>query len=186
VELPQLETERLRVRPFTLADRAACERLMQSLGDAGVRHEWLTWVVLNVDELEQLHQPPYGDRALTLRANGEVVGIGGLVPSFGPFGTLPGFDVDPESAAARRNTPEFGLYWALAPEHRGKGYATEAARALIDYAFNTLNLRRIIATTEYTNEASMAVMRRLGMRIERNPNPEPFWFQIVGVLENTR
>ncbi|MGH2520966.1 MAG: GNAT family N-acetyltransferase, partial [Anaerolineales bacterium] len=64
------------------------------------------------------------------------------------------------------------------------GYATEAARALIGYAFRELNLRRIVATTDYTNEASIAVMRRLGMRIEKNPYPEPEWFQVVGVLEN--
>jgi RimJ/RimL family protein N-acetyltransferase len=76
-----------------------------------------------------------------------------------------------------------GLYWALAPAHRGNGYATEAARALIDHAFGALNLARIVATTERSNTASRAVMRRLGMRVEENPLPEPEWFQVVGWLE---
>ena len=54
---------------------------------------------------------------------------------------------------------------------------------MIDYAFETLRLGRILAGTEYDNMASIGVMRRLGMRIERNPYPVPEWFQIHGVLE---
>ena len=50
--------------------------------------------------------------------------------------------------------------------------------------FETMNLGRIIATTEFENTASMAVMGKLGMRIERNPAPDPPWLQVVGVLEN--
>jgi RimJ/RimL family protein N-acetyltransferase len=45
-----------------------------------------------------------------------------------------------------------------------------------------MNLGRIIATTEYGNERSVAVMRKLGMTILRNPSREPEWFQIVGLL----
>jgi RimJ/RimL family protein N-acetyltransferase len=76
-----------------------------------------------------------------------------------------------------------GLYWALAPAHRGQGYATEAARALIEHAFDAFGLARILATTERGNAASQAVMRRLGMRVEENPLPQPEWFQVVGWLE---
>ena len=57
-------------------------------------------------------------------------------------------------------------------------------KALIDYGFRVWNLDRIIAQTSYDNGASMAVMRRAGMRIERNPNPEPEWFQVVGVIDH--
>src|SRR4051812_1559936 len=46
--------------------------------------------------------------------------------------------------------------------------------------------RRIVAATEHDNLASIGVMRRLGMRIERNPDPEPHWFQTVGVLFNPK
>ena len=38
--------------------------------------------------------------------------------------------------------------------------------------------------TNYDNAASIGVMRRLGVAIERNPLPEPPYMQIVGVLEN--
>ena len=76
------------------------------------------------------------------------------------------------------------MFYAIAPAHQHKGFASEAAQALVDYAFKTLNLKRIVATTSYDNSGSMGVMRKLGMHIERNPLPEPSWMQIVGILEN--
>ncbi len=42
----------------------------------------------------------------------------------------------------------------------------------------------MIATTEFNNVASQAVMRKLGMRLERNEYNQPPWLQVVGVLEN--
>ena len=190
MRIPVLETERLLIRPFALDDLEACHQLfdvearteVQSLAE---RKRWLEWSVMNYDELVKLDQPPYGDRAVVLRSTGQLVGSVGLVPYIAPFGLLPSFGDVAGSAAARRSTPEVGLFWALSFEGRGHGYATEAARALIDYAFSALNLRRIIATTDHANVASIAVMRRVGMRIEKNPYPDPPWLQVVGILENT-
>ena len=105
----------------------------------------------------------------------------GLVPSLGPFGLLPSW---PEPGRGFR--PEVGLYWAVAPEHRRRGIAAEAAAALIDHAFAELDLARVVATTERENIASIGVMRRLGMRVEQNPEPEPAWFQVVGILSHDR
>ena len=82
-------------------------------------------------------------------------------------------------------TPEVGLYYAISPAHRRQGYATEAARALIDYAFQHLHLRRILATTESDTLPSHSVMRKLGMHIQPNPLPNPPWLQTVGLLEST-
>jgi len=56
--------------------------------------------------------------------------------------------------------------WGLGVEHRGRGYATEAARALMDYGFNSLGLHRIHADTGTDNLASWKIMERLGMRRE--------------------
>ena len=70
-------------------------------------------------------------------------------------------------------TPEVGLFWAIDAAYRRQGYASEAAQALIDFAFNEMRLGRIIATTETDNLASQAVMRKLGMRICHNPLPTP-------------
>jgi RimJ/RimL family protein N-acetyltransferase len=52
--------------------------------------------------------------------------------------------------------------WRFAPDAWGQGYATEAARAALDYGFD-LSIDEIIAFTARTNLASQAVMRRLGM-----------------------
>jgi len=62
--------------------------------------------------------------------------------------------------------------------------ATEAARALVAFAFAHLHLKRIVAMTEEDNTASIAVMQRLGMTVQRHPDPAPEWFQVVGILDN--
>ena len=58
------------------------------------------------------------------------------------------------------------------------------ARLLTPFArLRARRLGRIVATTDNDNHASIGVMRRLGMRIEANPFPEPFYFQTIGILD---
>ena len=57
--------------------------------------------------------------------------------------------------------------WRLAAEFWGRGYATEAARAALDFAFCELRLPEVVAFTVPANVRSRAVMERLGMT--RNP-----------------
>jgi RimJ/RimL family protein N-acetyltransferase len=52
------------------------------------------------------------------------------------------------------------------PDVGGQGYATEATRALIDFAFDELAAHRVFARTDARNTASAALLRRLGMREE--------------------
>src|SRR5215469_4957730 len=87
-------------------------------------------------------------------------------------------------AFAQLYSPEFGLYYALSPAYKRQGYATEAAQALINYAFTHLHLKQSVTTTTTGNEASIGVMRKVGMRIEKNTSPDPPGFQVVGILEN--
>jgi RimJ/RimL family protein N-acetyltransferase len=54
--------------------------------------------------------------------------------------------------------------WRLAAAHWGKGYATEAARAALEFGFRRLGLDEIVAYTVPANARSRAVMERLGMR----------------------
>jgi RimJ/RimL family protein N-acetyltransferase len=182
--MPRLETERLIVRPLRLDDYEACLRVLDAgpataPAAAAERRAWLDWTVASYRQLAWLHQPPYGERAIALKEGGQVVGACGYVPCLAPFDRLPCFG----GSSDARFSAEVGLFWALAPEHRGRGYATEAARALLHYGFETLRLRRIVATTSHDNLASAAVMARLGMRVERNPHPDPRWFQVVGVVD---
>jgi len=186
--MPVLETPRLVVRPFVIDDLERVHALLDAAWDEQTplaeREKWLRWTVAGYEALASLNQPPYGDRAVVLRETGELAGVTGLVPSLGPFGLLPSFGGAVDDPASRLFTPQAGLYWAVDPAHQGRGIATEAAGALIAWAFEHLSLLRVVATTTYDNERSIAVMRKLGMRIERNPLPEPEWFQVAGVLDN--
>jgi RimJ/RimL family protein N-acetyltransferase len=56
--------------------------------------------------------------------------------------------------------------WGVGVDHRGRGYATEGARALITCGFSELGLHRIYAKTSHINTPSWRVMERLGMRRE--------------------
>jgi ribosomal-protein-alanine N-acetyltransferase len=55
------------------------------------------------------------------------------------------------------------LFYLLKESYWGKGLATEAAQAVIAYAFSELNLARIDSATDYENIASKRVMEKLGM-----------------------
>jgi RimJ/RimL family protein N-acetyltransferase len=56
--------------------------------------------------------------------------------------------------------------FALHPDHHGRGYATEAARVLVEYGFSEVGLHRIIGRLEARNIASARVLEKLGMRRE--------------------
>jgi RimJ/RimL family protein N-acetyltransferase len=148
------------------------------------RQRWLQWTILSYEELAKLYQPPYGERAVVLKQTGQLAGACGFVPCLNAFGQLPAFRSAADGVAARLYSTEFGLFWAVSPAHQRQGYATEAATALIDYAFTELHLERIVATTTYDNAASIRVMQKLGMRIERNPYPDPPWLQVVGIRQS--
>jgi RimJ/RimL family protein N-acetyltransferase len=82
--------------------------------------------------------------ALLDKENGDMVGAAALQP------------LDPQSVSP----PEIG--WRLRRRSWGRGYATEAAGAIVDHA-RQLGQRRLIAVAHPANLASMAVMHRLGM-----------------------
>ncbi len=189
--MPVLETDRLLIRPFAPEDLDDVHRILSLAFNGGYdaddeasrarRKRWLDWAVLNYEALANLYQPPYGDRAVVLKASGALIGAVGFVPDIAPFGRVPSLNAE---LGGVHSSPEVGLFWAIDSAHQRQGYAAEAARALIQYAFTQLNLRRIIATTALENIASQGVMRRVGMRVERVAAPKPEWMQIVGVLEN--
>lgn len=89
-----------------------------------------------------------------------------------------------------KNHKQASIGWGLNVAHRGQGFATEAARALITYSFNVLGLHRVHATTSHINTASWAVMERLGMRREAHLREAEFrdgqWLDVLiyGILEH--
>ena len=189
----QLETSRLHIRPFMLEDTPAIHRILDLCFGDGTkiddiealreRESWVQWSSLSAVWHERMHQPPYQDMAVVHRDSGTLVGAVGYAPVVAPIEQLPGLGTAVAGTPALF-TAEVGLFWAVDPDHRGRGYATEAGRALIEHAFEHQSLKRIVATTEFDNAASQQVMIKLGMRLERNPLSTPPWFQVMGVLDN--
>jgi RimJ/RimL family protein N-acetyltransferase len=93
----------------------------------------------------------WGWWAVEVRDTGELAGMAGLDPVDEdlPFGGV-----------------EIG--WRLARWAWGRGYATEAARAVLAYGFGTLKLPEILAVAAAGNVRSRAVMQRLGMTYDRD------------------
>jgi RimJ/RimL family protein N-acetyltransferase len=191
--MPPLVTDRLVIRQLEAADLAPVHGLLD-IGEAVLagkplpsiehRRDWLHRTIAATELLASLTQPPYTDRAITLRENHGLIGICGLNSTLVPSGRFQAMRSLGVPADPRPFYAEVGLFWHLALGSRGQGFATEAGAALIDYAFTTMRLQRVVATTEHANAASQAVMRRLGMTIERNPQPDPHWLQIVATLGN--
>jgi len=73
---------------------------------------------------------------------------------------------DPETWEVGGTETELG--WLLAREHWGQGYATEAALALRDWAFEERGLTRLISLIQHENLRSIRVAERLGERYERD------------------
>jgi [ribosomal protein S5]-alanine N-acetyltransferase len=190
----RIETERLVIRSLADEDLPEIHRILdEAFGEGGLatdpaalaeRRSWLAWTQLSEAWLGKLYQPPYGERAVTLKASGALIGAVGYVPCLMPFAQIP--ELRGAGPAHSLATPEVGLFWAIDRQQRRQRYATEAARAFIAHAFETLNLMRIVATTEYDNTESQGVMHKLGMQVLRNPQPDPPWMQVVGVLNNPR
>jgi ribosomal-protein-alanine N-acetyltransferase len=60
-------------------------------------------------------------------------------------------------------TPAREVGWRFTPQSWGRGYATEGARAALDFAFNRLDWNEVVAMTAVKNLRSERVMQRLGM-----------------------
>jgi ribosomal-protein-alanine N-acetyltransferase len=182
--IPALQTERLIIRELTLDDLVSINNVLNESFDSEVpmeeRERWLQWTVLGYEMFAMLDQPHYGERAVVSKETGEIIGAVGIVPYLNTFNRVVAFKRAPDAPA----TAEVGLFWAIAPAHQRKGFASEAARALAEYLFTDEKLGRIIATTGYENLPSQRVMQKLGMTIQRLEKPQPPDQFVVGVLEN--
>ncbi|MDR9468903.1 GNAT family N-acetyltransferase [Marinospirillum sp.] len=96
---------------------------------------------------ELIRQLGWGFWALELKETGEFIGFTGLHAPTDPLPFVPCIEIG----------------WRLAKSHWGKGYATEAARAALKVGFEQLHLEEILSFAAVGNQASVAVMQRLGM-----------------------
>ena len=61
-----------------------------------------------------------------------------------------------------------GLGWIIHRDYHGKGFATEAAMAIMDFAFNELHVKKVFADCDHRNGASIKIMEKIGMTLERD------------------
>jgi RimJ/RimL family protein N-acetyltransferase len=85
-------------------------------------------------------------------------------------GSFIGFVGLAEPRFAAHFTPAVEVGWRLHRAHWGAGYATEAARAAVAFAFDHLNLAEVVSFTSAINNRSRRVMERLGMT--RDPSDD--------------
>jgi RimJ/RimL family protein N-acetyltransferase len=146
-----LETNRLVLRPFLETD---LDDLCTLYSDPDVMR-YLNTGVLNRDEttvrlkrmLDHWQTHGYGIWAVIHKKDDRFIGRCGI--------------------ANVHDFPDCELVYTFARAYWGQGYATEAARAALDYAFIHLKLPRVIALAVVDNLASRNVMRKLGMTFER-------------------
>ena len=152
--LPQVvvETERLILRHLTADD---VEAVFAVIGDPETMKHYpqpfhhedaQRWIDRN---LERYRSNGYGLFAVVLKSTGEVIGDCGLVRQ----------EVEGESML------EAGYHFRR--DHWGQGYATEAARACMAYAFRQLDAERVVSLIAPENVPSRRVAERNGMRAER-------------------
>ena len=149
-----LVTDRLSIRRVTPDDAAATWEYRR-LAEVGA---YIGWFAQSEDEYRELFVAE--ERLATVLAielDGRVIGdvIVHIEDAYGQR------EVRDE---ARGRQAEIG--WSLHPDLGGRGYATEAVRAVIDACFETLGLHRVHADCFAENEPSWRMMERLGMRRE--------------------
>jgi RimJ/RimL family protein N-acetyltransferase len=152
---PSIETERLLLRPWRRAED------LDAFAAINAEEAVMRWVAPNrplsraesaglLDRIvAHWDEHGFGLWAVVPREGAaRCIGFAGLaIPSFLPA-VLPAVEVG----------------WRLAPEWWGRGVATEAARASVEYGFERLGLRCIVSIIDERNARSLAVAERLGMR----------------------
>lgn len=85
------------------------------------------------------------------------------VPDVADFIGLIGLHIVDKTILDAPFTPATEIAWRLAYDYWGKGYATEGAKACLQFAFEALNLEEIVSFTTVGNKRSRAVMEKIGM-----------------------
>lgn len=154
-----LETERLVLRRLLPDD---LDRLFELYRDPEIRRYFPEGTLTYEETKEELEwflnghprHPELGLWATIHKDTGEFIGRCGLLPW-----TING-------------RAEVEVAYLLAKEYWGQGLATEAAQAIVDYAFDRLHLTRLICMIYAENQASIAVATRIGMTFESEEEDE--------------
>ena len=157
--LPEFETPRLTLRRLVLDDAAFITRLLNepsflaNIGDRGVRNVEDARRYLEAGPFAMYDRFGFGLWQVTRRADGAAVGMCGLLK--------------------RDNLPDVDLGYAYLPDYWGQGFAFEAAAATLRHAARKFALERVIAVVSPGNHASIRVLKKLDMRLERSHSLHP-------------
>ena len=153
--MTDLTTERLRLRAWRDSDLPAFAALGADPRVMEFLPKRLTWAEskARAARIRDHHLEP-GYRHWVVEAPGVASFVGLLTLSTPPF----------EAAF----TPCVEVGWRFAAEYWGRGYATEAAFVVRDYAIDVLGLRRLISIIHPDNTRSQGVARKVGMRHEKD------------------
>jgi RimJ/RimL family protein N-acetyltransferase len=151
-----LSTARLVLRPYTMDD-------LDAVYDIQSRPEVTRYLLFDARDREQV-RTALEERVAAGRPGHEgdrlLLALAVVLPPAGPvIGDVVLFQVSREHRQG-----EIG--YIFHPDHAGRGYATEAARAMLGYGFEAYGLHRIVGRIDARNAPSARVLERLGMRRE--------------------
>lgn len=149
-----VRTERLLLRPFRVEDLDDVHAIQSDPGvvrylywDVHTREQSRAWLDVRIAGVRLEQDGDAVAYAVERRSDGRVIG-----------------SVNLWWRSVQHRQGEIGF--VLAREAQGQGYGREAAAALLDIAFRELDLHRVCGQADPRNAASVALMRRLGMRQE--------------------
>ncbi len=148
-----LETERLIIRHLTQDDGEFIFELLnepafvRNIADRGVRTIDDAQAYILNGPVDSYAKNGFGLFAVELKETGLPTGVCGLI---------------------RRDVlPDVDIGYALLERYWNKGYAHEAAAAVLNYGYKTIKLKRIIAFTTLDNAASAKVLEKIGLQFDR-------------------
>jgi RimJ/RimL family protein N-acetyltransferase len=181
VTILPLETDRLLLRFFTRADEAIHQLVFADrevavpfCGMTRTLEQVRDWLVCRA---VQATADEFGYWAVERRSDETLLGLVGLQAY------VPDWIVWADDPEPRYHRIEVETSYAFAREHWGHGYATEATRAVLDYAFGVLRLSRVAYAVDAANRRSVRLMRRLGFRQLANLHPDAAG-SFLGTLDN--
>lgn len=148
-----LETEHLILKEFTLNDTGFIVKLLNSegwlkfIGDRNVRNEADAEVYLTEGPFKYYRELGFGLYGVVLQNNHELIGMCGLLKR------------------TYLDFPDIGF--ALLPEYSGQGYAFEIAQATVQFGFDQLGFKRLMAIAAPDNPSSIRLLEKLGFTFEK-------------------
>jgi len=149
-----LDTERLRLRHFTLDDTEFIIHLLNSpgwleyIGDRNVKTEEQAKAYLQNGPLKSYEVNGYGLCMVETRADNKPIGMCGIIN--------------------RANLEGQDIGFAFLSEYVGLGYGYEIASAVLTYAMNELKLPHVLAITLPTNKPSIKLIEKIGLEFKKN------------------